>query len=128
MRQYVLVVAGEMFQHLPFPFPDDRFPPELGAVVQRTVLSGELPALEVIHSDDNSWLVGDGVNDPNEPGACAATHMLHVIERNSSVADLASLPLGHLAVRAAVGAPWTIERHEWAAEPEGDGPKSEQGA
>jgi hypothetical protein len=33
--------AREMFQHLPFPFSDDRFPDSLGAVVQCTVLSGE---------------------------------------------------------------------------------------
>ncbi|TDW71096.1 hypothetical protein EV653_5168 [Kribbella pratensis] len=57
----------EMIRHLPFPFDDQGFPNTLGAVVQKTVLSGEQPAREVIHAPDGSWLVGDGVNDPTHP-------------------------------------------------------------
>ena len=104
----------EMFQHLPFPFAHGRFPAELGAVVQRTVLDGDEPAREVIHAADGSWLVGDGVNDPNEPGAVVATHIWHAIERNSSLSELANLPPGHIAVRLGPGEPWVIDRHEWA--------------
>jgi hypothetical protein len=66
---------SEVFQHMPFPFPDGRFPDSLGAVVQRTVLSGDFPAREVVHTPDGSWLLGDGVNDPNQPGASIATHI-----------------------------------------------------
>lgn len=99
---------SEMFQRLPFPFADGRFPDTLGAVVQRTVLTGELPALEVVHAPDGSWLVGDGVHDPNLPGACVATHIAHAIATNSSVADLATMPPGHLARRDRPGQPWTI--------------------
>ena len=40
-----------MFQHLPFPFEGGRFPSSLGAVVQRTVLSGEQPAREVVEAN-----------------------------------------------------------------------------
>ena len=65
---------GEMFQHLPSPFADDRFPDSLSAVVQRTVLSGEYPAREVVHAPDGSWLIGDGVNDPHPPGASSASN------------------------------------------------------
>jgi hypothetical protein len=95
-----------MFRDLPWPFPGGAFPAQLGAVVMRTVLSGDLPALQVVHFADNSWAIADGVNDPNEDGACVATHIWHVIARNSSVAELASLPPGMLAYRAAVGEPW----------------------
>jgi hypothetical protein len=63
--------GSEVFQHLPFPFEGGVFPEKLGAVVQRTVLDGHEPAREVVHADDGSWLVGDGVNDPNPPGASA---------------------------------------------------------
>ena len=100
----------EMIRHLPFPFEDHRFPNTLGAVVQMTVLSGEQPAREVIHAPDGSWLVGDGVNDPNPPGASIATHIAHAIERNSSIAQLATMPPGHIAQRSGPGDPWRITR------------------
>lgn len=103
----------EMFRHLPFPFEGDRFPDQLGAVVQRTVLDGDQPARLVIHDADGSWLVGDGVNDPNEPGASVATHIWHAIERSSSIATLAGLPPGHAAEREGPGQPWTVAPHEY---------------
>ena len=58
--------AREVFRYLAFPFPGDKFPPNLGAVVAGSVLSGERPALEVVHAPDGSWAVGDGVSDPNK--------------------------------------------------------------
>jgi hypothetical protein len=102
----------EMFQHVPFPFPGNRFPGNLGAVVQRTVLSGEWPAREVVHAPDGSWLVGDGVNDPNLPGASVATHLSHAIEFNSSIAELATMPPGYVAERSGPGKRWRIARLE----------------
>jgi hypothetical protein len=106
----------EVFRDLPFPFPKDEFPSDLGAVIQRTVFNGDLPAREVVHDADNSWAVGDGVNDPNEPGACVVGHMLHVVERNSSVASLASMPPGYIATRGGPGEPWQIDRHRYLDE------------
>ena len=102
-----------MFRHLPFPFAGGVFPPDLGAVIQRTVMVGDEPAREVVHTPDNSWLVGDGVNDPNLPGASVVGHITHVLERNSSVAALASLPLGHIATRTEPGEDWSISSLEW---------------
>jgi hypothetical protein len=49
------------------------------------------PAREVIHTEEGDWLIGDGVSDPNAPGASITTHLWHAIERNSSNAELASL-------------------------------------
>ena len=106
-----------MFRHLPFPFENGEFPSSLGAVIQRTVLNGDEPAREVIHADDGSWLVGDGVNDTNVPGAIVASHMRHAVERNSSIAELAGMPPGHIATRSGPGSPWVIERHVWPDEP-----------
>lgn len=103
----------EMFRDLPFPFPDDEFPAALGAVVQNTVLRGDEPAREVVHADDGSWLVGDGVNDPNLPGAAVATHIWHAIMQNSSIAELATMPPGHMASRSGPEDSWRIERHDW---------------
>lgn len=98
----------EVFQRLPYPCDDARFPAELGALVQRTVLTGDMPAREVIHAPDGSWAMGDGVNDPNLPDASRATRVAHVIALNSWIADLASMPPRHIARRSRPGEPWTI--------------------
>ena len=99
---------GEMFQYLPWPFEGDRFPNDLGAVVMKTVLEGKLPALQVCHFPDNSWAVADGVNDPNEPGACIATHLRHVLEADPSMNELATLPPGLQADRLTSDGDWVI--------------------
>src|SRR5690349_16510246 len=100
---------GEMWQFVDFPFPDDRFPGELGAVIQRTVLDGVLPARYVAHAADNSWLVGDSINDPNEEGAAVAAHIRHVVDRDPSLEQLATLPPGFQALRKSLDDPWEIE-------------------
>jgi hypothetical protein len=96
----------EIFRSLPWPFEQGEFPANLGAVVQWTVANGEFPALYVGHAQDNSWLVGDGVNDPNTAGACAAMCIWAAISHNASMRELADLPLGWAAERDAPGAPW----------------------
>jgi hypothetical protein len=98
----------EMFRVLPFPYKNDEFPAQLGAVIQHTVLDGVEPAREVAHWSDGAWTVGDGVNDPNLPGAAIATHIAHAVARNSSIASLASMPPGHIAQRDGPGDPWRI--------------------
>ena len=105
--------ANEVFRHLPFPFERDEFPANLGAVVQLTVLNGDEPAREVVHSQDGSWLVGDGVNDPNLDDACTVTHIWHAIERNSSIQELATMPPGTMARRTGPGAEWRTEPLAW---------------
>jgi len=88
-----------MRQFVPWPFPGDRFPADLGAVVQRTVLDGVRPALVVARFPDGAWAIGGGVDDPNVPGASIATHIWHAIRQNSAIEALASLPPGHEARR-----------------------------
>jgi hypothetical protein len=108
---------SEIFRHLRFPFEGDTFPSNLGAVIQVTVLGGDEPAREVIHAEDGSWCVGDGVHDPNLPGASVVSHLSHAVERNSSIAELAVMPPGHIATRSGPGAEWVVERHVWLQEP-----------
>jgi len=55
-------------------------------VVQVTVADGVEPAREVIHSEDNSWLVGDGINDPNPDGAATVLHMHHLLQVDPTLA------------------------------------------
>ena len=45
-------MSHEMFQYLPWPFPDNQFPADLGAVVMRSVLDGVMPALQVLHDPE----------------------------------------------------------------------------
>jgi len=103
----------EIFRSLPFPFDGGEFPATLGAVVQATVLSGEQPVREVVHASDGSWLVGDGVNDPNEPGAVGVTHIWHAIRLNPSMTELATMSPGHIATRTGPGDRWIITTHRW---------------
>ncbi|MQY04847.1 hypothetical protein [Actinomadura macrotermitis] len=98
-----------MFRTLPFPFPDGRFPRSLGAVVQRTVAEGALPALVVAHDSEGCWLIGDGVNDPNEPGACAVYGIVHIAEDDPTLHETAGLRPGFAAYRDGPGQPWSIE-------------------
>ncbi|GAA3143041.1 hypothetical protein GCM10010466_37520 [Planomonospora alba] len=99
---------SKVIRDMPFPFPGGRFPPELGAVVQRTVVSGELPALIVIHDDENDWLIGDGITDASDPTASIIKHIHHVVEMDPSVEETATLPCGYAAQRASQSAPWVI--------------------
>lgn len=108
----------EVQPDLPWPFADGRFPADLGAVIQRTVLDGTMPARNVLHSEDNHWLVGDGVNDPNVSDGCVVAHMSHVVQSNSSVDALADLPPGFEAVRNDPGQPWLRRRLVWLEEDE----------
>lgn len=103
----------EVTRDVPWPFLGGRFPENLGVVVQRTVLSGEQPARLVVHDSNNDWCVGDGVNDPNAPGASVIAHMTHVLALNSSATELASPPPGWAATREGPGEPWERSPHSY---------------
>jgi len=98
----------EIHQHLPFPFHGGRFPNDLGAVVQGTVLSGDVPARKVVHTPDGSWLIGDGVSDLLLPGATVVSHISHAVQWDNSIAALATMGPGHIAERSDPGKPWQV--------------------
>jgi hypothetical protein len=66
-----------------------------------------------VHDEEGDWMVADGVNDPNKPGAALVTHMRHVVELDPSISELSSLPRGYQAHRAQLGSPWVIEEHSY---------------
>ncbi|MEV7907893.1 hypothetical protein [Streptomyces anulatus] len=107
---------SEIIRRVTFPFSDGKFPSELGAVVQRTVVSGEFPALIVIHDDDGDWLIGDAVTDASDPEASVISHVRHLVERDPSIEETASLPYGYAARRSSPSAPWVIEKWSYADE------------
>jgi hypothetical protein len=108
--------SGEIQRVVPWPSEHGRFPSDLGAVVMRTVLSGERPALQVVHFPEGDWGVADGVGDPNEPGACVISHVRHVVDRDAGLEELASLAPGMAAERSAAGAPWAVSPFSWPEE------------
>jgi hypothetical protein len=105
-----------MFQHLSWPFPDSQFPRQLGAVVMRTVLSEGAPVRQVVHAPDGGWAIADGVGDPNEPAGCVATHIWHVVEKDPTIAGLATMPPGSQANRSGVGEEWSITDFDYEEE------------
>lgn len=102
-----------MVRRPPFPYPGGRFPSELGAVIQRTVVEGREPARLVIHDGEGDWMIGDGLTDPNAPGASVATHVTHVLALNPDLAELATMEPGHQAARSEPGEPWRITAHQY---------------
>ncbi|MFG2722583.1 hypothetical protein ACGFW5_30450 [Streptomyces sp. NPDC048416] len=104
----------DLIRNVSFPFESDRFPPELGAVVQRSIVKGEKPARVVIHDDENDWLVSDGIGDPN--GDSVLFHIAHLADRDPAIAELASLPIGYVAFRSSVRESWQIDRFEYGEE------------
>jgi hypothetical protein len=98
-----------------FPFPGDKFPADLGAVVQRTVADGEMPALVVVHDDENEWLIGDGVTDAS-PEACGVFHILHIVNSDPSLKILATLPVGYVAERGSTAEKWAFNRWVYSDE------------
>jgi hypothetical protein len=50
-------MSHEMFRYLPWPFPNNEFPTDLGAVVMRSVLDGVMPALQVFHDSEGGGLL-----------------------------------------------------------------------
>ena len=107
---------AEMHREMPWPFPDDRFPEGLGAVVMKSVLSGERPVLQVLHDPDNGWGFADGVDDPNTPGGAVAAHVTHLTRLDPTLAEMAKLPPGTLADRFEVGGEWHIRSFAWEEE------------
>lgn len=97
----------------PFPFEGTQFPDNLGAVVQNTVANGELPALIVVHDDENEWLIGDGINEP-APDVCGIYHLRHIIEIDPTLKELVTLPIGYVAERDSKESAWSVS--EWTYE------------
>jgi len=92
---------------VPWPFPDDRFPDDLGAVVMKSVVEARRPALQVVHFETGLWGIADGIDEPRERNLIA-THMRHVLEQDATIGELATLPPGQKADRDVVGELWTI--------------------
>ena len=68
-------------------------------------MEGKEPAREVHHLPDNTWAIADGVDDPNECPV-VAMHLVHLVDRDPTLAALASLPIGRMALRSTPSDDW----------------------
>lgn len=88
-------------------FPD---PPHTGVFLSETVFKGTEPVTYVSHdAEDGAWqFLGDSMANGGGP-VISCFH--HPIDRDSSLAELADLPLGWYAERGDVGEPWIRRKH-----------------
>ncbi len=82
--------------------------------------NNDLPALQIVHTPDNAWLIADGVNDPNASGACIATHIRHVLNLDPGLEELATLPIGYVDNRSAAREPWVVTPFTYEDDPASD--------
>jgi hypothetical protein len=85
------------------------FPPRLGVIAQRTVLDGAQPVRSFVFDAEGDWAALDGINDPNEPGACVLVRMSVLTDADPSLLPLADMEPGTQAWRDGPDVPWTFE-------------------
>jgi hypothetical protein len=82
--------------------------PDLGVLTTSVVLGGA-PILMVTHDeDDGGWQFLCGTTNAPEHGRIV--HLADIVAMDPTVTELVDLPLGWVAWRAALGAPWIRER------------------
>jgi hypothetical protein len=85
-----------------WPFAD---PPNVMTVTMRQIVHGGEPILLVYHdADDDSWQFLTG--GPFDVADGKLVTLRSMVERDSSLAELADLPLGWQAWRERRGSPW----------------------
>lgn len=86
----------------PWPFSDDV---DARVFTTRRVVEEQAPILWVYHDADGDWqFIDDG---PTEQEDIALVHLGHLVGADTSLAELADLPLGWMASRPATGDPWS---------------------
>lgn len=84
--------------------------PHLGVFTTTYVSEGHLPALLVVHDEDGDWQVLDAVHEP-VLDVVHRTCLHHLVQAAPTLVEvLRSLPVGHEAERASVGAPWRTQQ------------------
>jgi hypothetical protein len=89
-------------------FPD---PPHTMVFLSKPVHTGAEPVTYVSHdNEDGAWqFLGNSMSSGEKP-VLSCFH--HTIDKDPSLKELADLPLGWWAVRAAPGEPWVRHEHE----------------
>lgn len=88
--------------------------PNVACITCQSVIDGRPVLIATHYKDDDSWAFMDGA--PTDMAAALVVAMSEFIERHSDLDEIASLPPGWSATRAAVGQPWTKQQDDWDAE------------
>jgi len=97
-----------------WPFDD---PPNVASITVRQIVHGGEPIRLVAHdAEDGGWqfLTGEAVDVAD----AMLVSLASIVRRDPSIAELANLPRGWRASRAAVGHPWQRSPVEPEAEPD----------
>lgn len=89
-----------------YSFEEDR---HTATFVCTHVWSGGRPIREVAHDAGGDWQFLCGEGEHADASEAVLVCLEHVVSRDPSVNELASMCTAHVATRSAVGAPWRIE-------------------
>ncbi len=70
----------------------------------KRVIYRRFPVLQVVHDEDGTWRFLDGAPVDREDAALVSLEYL--VNREPDLRDVADLPTGWRATRAAIGQPW----------------------
>lgn len=85
-----------------WPFDQDE---NVETLTTRQVLDEGLPILHAVHySDDHSWAFTCGTTDDTNDGTLVC--MIHMVEHDPTIKEIADLEPGWVATRNAVGDAW----------------------
>lgn len=93
---------------LPEPWPFDQ-PPNCAVVTTTHVIRAGEPITHVFHDEeDHGWQF----HYPGEKSIsdCMLVSLKTILHHDPTVAEVATMPPGHLAIREKVGSPWRIEK------------------
>lgn len=88
--------------------------PNVACITCQSVIDGHPVLVATHYEDDRSWGFMDGA--PADMARALLVAMSEVVERHPDLIEIASLPPGWSATRAAVGEPWTKQQNDWDAE------------
>lgn len=98
-----------------WPFDD---PPNVAVFTVRSIVEGGLPILLVTHDeDDGAWQFHDGSDQPRDEDAMIVG-LREMLDHDATIAELADLPYGWIAWRAAPDQPWQRQVQPWDDESE----------
>ena len=91
-----------------WPFSDA---PNTAVFTNKHVMAGKLITAVYHDEEEGAWQFHTDDPDTNSNAVLMIVALSEVFSKDASIAELASLPVGHVARRSAKSAPWVINKH-----------------